>query len=171
MALGRRPPPYRIGVIGSGDAAGEAVEVARRVGRAVARAEAVLVCGGLGGIMAGAAEGAAAEGGLVVGFLPGEDEQVAAPGVTVPVATGLGEARNVLVVRASEAVVAIAGGWGTLSEAAFCLKLGVPLVGVRPCLPEELPIERVEEPAAAVARALELAQARRRERGSGSAPS
>lgn len=160
-----RPPqwtrPFRLGVIGAGDAEGDTLDTARDVGRAIARAEAILVCGGLGGVMAAAAQGAAEQGGTVIGFLPGDDEQVAAPGVTVPIPTGLGEARNVLVVRASEAVIAVAGGWGTLSEASFCMKLGVPLVGMRPCLPDAFPIERFEEAAAAVARALELAQGRR----------
>lgn len=150
--------PLRVGVIGSASVDPEAAEVAHRVGRAIAESGAVLVCGGLGGAMAAAARGAAAAGGTVVGFLPGDDPGAAAPEVTLPFATGLGEARNVLVVRASEAVLAVAGGWGTLSEAAFCLKLGVGLVGVRDRLPPELPIERFQEPAAAVARALEIAR-------------
>lgn len=153
--------PLRIGVIGSGSADEELVAVARRVGRAVAEAGAVVVCGGLGGVMAAAAEGASAAGGTVLGILPGQDPDDAAAGVTLPVATGLGEARNVLVVRASEAAIAVAGGWGTLSEAAFCLKLGVPLVGIRDRLPAELPVERFDEPEAAVARALERARERR----------
>lgn len=156
-----RESPLRIGVIGSGEVDAGAAEVARRVGGAIARAGAILVCGGLGGVMEAAAEGGRAEGGIVVGILPGVDAGEAAPGVTIPIPTGLGEARNVLVVRAAEAAVAVAGGWGTLSEAAFCLKLGVPLVGVRDRLPAELPIERFGEPEPAVARALELARAAR----------
>ncbi|MFQ5689963.1 MAG: LOG family protein [Gemmatimonadota bacterium] len=155
--------PYRIGVIGSGRGGGEECALARRVGGAVARAEAILVCGGLGGVMDAAAAGAAAEGGQVLGLLPGEDPSAAAPGVSIPIPTGLGQARNVLVVRASEAVIAMAGGWGTLSEAAFCLKLGVPLLGLRCGLPDEFAIPRFEDPAAAVARALELARAGRPE--------
>lgn len=153
--------PLRIGVIGSSSLSPELAELARAAGRAVARAGAVVVCGGLGGTMAAAAEGAAAEGGIVLGILPGEDPRAAAPSVTLPVATGLGEARNVLVVRSAEAAIAVAGGWGTLSEAAVCLKLGVPLIGLRDALPRSLPIERFEEPEAAVARALELARAGR----------
>lgn len=156
------PRPIRIAVIGSGEADAEAMATAARVGRALARAGAVLVCGGLGGVMAAAAEGASQEGGTVIGILPGTDSGTAARGVTVPLPTGLGEARNVLVVRAAEAVIAVAGGWGTLSEAAFCLKLGVPLVGVRDHLPAELPVERIEDPEAAANRALELARAHRR---------
>lgn len=154
--------PYRIGVIGSGTARGEVLAVARGVGRSLARARALVVCGGMGGVMEAAAEGAAAEGGAVIGILPGEDPDEAAPGVTVPVPTGFGQGRNVLVVRASEAVVALGGEWGTRSEAALCLKLGVPLVGVADTLGEVFDVERFRDPDAAVARALELAQKRRR---------
>ena len=153
--------PFRIGLIGSSEASEPACEAARLVGRAIARAEAILVCGGLGGVMAAAAEGAAAQGGSVLGFLPGEEASAAAPGVSIPIPTGLGQARNVLVVRASEAVVAVTGEWGTLSEASFCMKLGVPLVGLRTKLPGLFEIERFEDPTSAVARALELAQAQR----------
>lgn len=154
--------PVRIGLIGSSSLQPDLADVARHAGRAIAEAGAVLVCGGLGGAMAAAAEGAASVGGTVVGILPGDDADAAAPGVTLPLPTGLGEARNVLVVRASEAAIAVAGEWGTLSEAAFCLKLGVPLVGLRDRLPRSLPIERFEEPAAAVARALERAREARK---------
>lgn len=153
--------PLRIGVIGSGVVDAERAEVARGVGRALAEAGAVVVCGGLGGVMAAAAAGAASAGGTVLGILPGEDPGEAPAGVTLPLATGLGEARNVLVVRASEAAIAVAGGWGTLSEAAFCLKLGVPLVGVADDLPPGLPVERFDEPEAAAAWALQRARERR----------
>jgi uncharacterized protein (TIGR00725 family) len=155
--------PLRIGIIGSARADEAAREAARRAGRALARAQAIVVCGGLGGVMAAAAEGSAAEGGLVLGFLPGEDPSSSAPGVALPVATGLGEARNVLVVRASEAVIAVAGGWGTRNEASLCLKLGIPLVGLLDTLGELFPIERFTDPDAAVARALEMATTGRRE--------
>lgn len=156
--------PYRIGVIGSGSAEGEVRAAALGVGRALARARALLICGGLGGVMEAAAEGAAAEGGAVLGFLPGDDPGAAAPGVTVPVATGLGQARNVLIVKSSEAVVAVGGAWGTRNEAALCLKLGIPLVGVMDTLGDVFSIERFRDPDAGVARALEMAQERRRPR-------
>ena len=161
---GRADRPYRVGVIGSSSADEEERAAGRGVGRALARARALVVCGGLGGVMEAAAEGAASEGGAVLGFLPGEDPEAAAPGVTVPVATGFGQARNVLVVRASEAVVAVGGAWGTRNEASLCLKLGTPLVGVHDSLGELFPVERFRDPDAGVARALELAQARRGER-------
>lgn len=154
--------PLRIGVIGSGSAGEAALALARAVGAAIARAEAVTVCGGLGGVMAAAAEGAAAESGVVLGILPGSSARDAAAGVSIPLPTGLGEARNVLVARASEAVIAIAGEWGTLSEAAFCRKFGVPVIGLHATLPDDVVFERVDEPAAAVARAVELALAGRR---------
>lgn len=154
--------PLRIGVIGSGDATAEAQELAREVGAAIARAEAVEVCGGLGGVMGAAAAGATEDGGVVVGILPGTSAESAAPGVTVPIPTGLGEARNVLVVRASEAIIAIAGSWGTTTEAAFARKFGIPVVGLATNLPDELVTERADDPAAAVARAVELAEERRR---------
>lgn len=159
---GSIPRPLRIGVIGSGEAEGETLALARGVGRALAKARAVVVCGGMGGVMAAAAEGAQAERGFVVGLLPGEDPSSAAPGVSLPLPTGMGQGRNVLVVRASEAVVALPGGWGTLSEAAMCMKLDVPLVGVRDALGERFGVERFKDPDPAVARALELAQEHRR---------
>lgn len=159
------PRPIRIGVIGSADASPEGREIAYAVGRALALAEAVLVCGGGAGVMAAAAAGSAEQGGIVLGILPGTDPRSAADGVTIPIATGLGESRNALVVRASEALIAVEGEWGTLNEAALCMKIGRPLVGVSDSLGERFPIERFAEPAAAVARALELASALRRSGG------
>jgi uncharacterized protein (TIGR00725 family) len=88
------------------------------------------VCGGLGGVMEAACRGARSRGGLTVGLLPGVDRDAANGWVVVALPTGLGEARNALVVRAADAVVAIGGGWGTLSEIALALKAGVPVVGV-----------------------------------------
>lgn len=150
-------------MIGAADAEPPTLAAARAVGRALALAEAILISGGLGGVMEAASEGAAEHGGLVVGILPGEDPRDANAGVSVPIPTGMGQGRNVLVARASEAVVALAGAWGTRSEAALCMKLGVPLVGVMDTLGAEFPIERCREPDAAVARALELANEARRE--------
>ena len=149
--------PIRIGVIGSARADAETWATAHAVGGALARAEALLVCGGGAGVMAAAAEGACREGGAVLGILPGDDADAAADGVSIPLPSGMGEARNVLVVRASEAVIAVAGSWGTMNEAALCIKIGRPLVGVRDTLGSRFEIERFDDPAAAVARALELA--------------
>lgn len=157
-------------MIGSAGASEEGAALARAIGRALALAEAVVVCGGGTGVMEAAAEGAAAAGGTVLGILPGDDPAGAAPGVTLPLATGLGESRNALVVKASEALIAVEGEWGTLNEAALCMKIGRPLVGVRDRLGPSFPIERFEDPAAAVARALELASSRRRDGGAGHSP-
>jgi uncharacterized protein (TIGR00725 family) len=154
--------PVRIGVIGSAECSDEVAALARRAGELIAAAGAVLVCGGLGGVMRAAAEGARAAGGITVGILPGDDARAASPGIEVAIPTGLGEARNALVVGASDAVIAIAGGWGTLSEAALCLKRGVPLVRLRSDLPP-LPVAEVETAEAAVEWALERAWARRRD--------
>lgn len=156
-----RVRPLRIGVIGSGDAAPAEAGLAHAVGAALARAGAIVVCGGMGGVMRAAADGASSEGGTVVGILPGSDSRAAADGVTIPIPTGMGEARNVIVARASEAVVAIAGEWGTLSEAAFCRKFGVPVIGLACSLPGGVVDETAEDAAGAAARALELAAARR----------
>lgn len=156
--------PLRIGVIGSGEAAPREARLARAVGAALARAGAIVVCGGLGGVMRAAADGASSEGGTVVGILPGGDPNAAADGVTIPIPTGLGEARNVVVARASEAVVAIAGEWGTLSEAAFCRKFGVPVIGLACSLPDGVVEEVAGGASEAASRALKLAQARRKRR-------
>jgi len=116
-----------VGVVGRGDAeSDEAFEV----GRLLAERGAVVVTGGLGGVMASAARGAASAGGLVVGLLPGLDRSAANEWVSVAIPTGLGELRNGLVVRASDALIAVGGGYGTLSEIALALKAGKPVVGI-----------------------------------------
>jgi uncharacterized protein (TIGR00725 family) len=96
----------------------------------IAERGALLVCGGLGGVMEAACRGARAAGGTTLGLLPGADRAEANPHVTVAVPTGLGEARNALVVRAADAVVAIGGGYGTLSEIALALRAGKPVIGL-----------------------------------------
>jgi uncharacterized protein (TIGR00725 family) len=121
--------PY-IAVIGAGECGPEEARLAYAVGRELARRRVVLVCGGLGGIMAAASRGAAEAGGTVIGLLPGFRREEGNPYLTVAIATGLGEARNVLVVRASDAVIAVAGGYGTLSEIGLALKLGRPVIGL-----------------------------------------
>ena len=149
-----------IGVVGPGRAAPEDVEAAEQVGADLATAGAVLVCGGLGGVMEAACRGAAVAGGSTVGLLPGEDRTAANPWVSVALPTGLGEARNVLVVRAAQAVVAIGGGWGTLSEIALALRAGKTVVGLRTWLPAHDAtrgpgVVVAESPRMAVRRALE----------------
>lgn len=116
---------------GPGAASAEQEADAEAVGRALGAAGATVVCGGLGGVMAAACRGARTGGGLTVGLLPGLDRADANRWVDVAVPTGLGEARNALVVRAADVVVAVGGEFGTLSEIAFALKAGVPVVGLK----------------------------------------
>jgi uncharacterized protein (TIGR00725 family) len=104
--------------------------MAETVGRLVAQRGAALVCGGLGGVMEAACRGARAEGGATIGILPGLDRSAANPYVKVAIATGLGEARNALVVRAADCLIAVGGAYGTLSEIALALKAGKRVVGL-----------------------------------------
>jgi uncharacterized protein (TIGR00725 family) len=119
-----------VAVIGAGEPDGTLERLAEAVGVALAAAGKTVVCGGLEGVMAAACRGAKAAGGRTVGILPGRDPAEANPWVDVAIPTGFGEARNALVVRAGRAVIAIGGGYGTLSEIALALKAGVPVVGL-----------------------------------------
>ena len=113
-----------------GQATPEAEADAEAVGRALAGRGAVVVCGGLGGVMAAACRGAQEAGGTTVGILPGSDRHDANPWLTVALPTAMGETRNALVVRGADALVAVAGGYGTLSEIALALKAGKRVVGI-----------------------------------------
>jgi uncharacterized protein (TIGR00725 family) len=153
-----------VAVIGGGGNVPDPVRAAaEKVGRAVAQAGAVLVCGGLGGVMEAACRGAAEEGGRTVGILPGLDRSEANRHVEVAIPTGLGEARNVLVVRAADAIVAVDGEYGTLSEIALALQAGIPVVGLdtwelaRAGVADD-GIVRADDPDQAVTLALELAR-------------
>ena len=156
-------PRAWIAVVGSGEEASlDELARAEEAGAAVAEARCGLVCGGLGGVMEAACRGARSRGGLTVGILSGLDREAANGWVMVALPTGLGEARNALIVRAADALVAIGGGWGTLSEIALALKAGVPVVGVgtwEPVFGGEVAEGVVEEtdPRLAVAEALRLA--------------
>jgi uncharacterized protein (TIGR00725 family) len=146
------PAPY-VAVVGAGGSVAAGVLAdAEAVGAELARRGAVLVCGGLGGVMEAACRGARAEGGVTLGILPGSERAAANPWVSVAVATGLGELRNGLVVRSADAVIAIAGGHGTLSEIALALKAGVRVVGL--CSWEIAGVLAADDAAAAVALAL-----------------
>jgi uncharacterized protein (TIGR00725 family) len=119
-----------VAVIGPSVATADELSAAEAVGRHLASRGAVVVCGGLGGVMEAAARGAAAAGGTVLGILPGAERDEANAYVTVAIATGMGEMRNALLVRAADVVVAVGGAYGTLSEIAFALRTGVPVVGI-----------------------------------------
>jgi uncharacterized protein (TIGR00725 family) len=116
-----------VAVVGAGRASAEQEQLAEEVGRELAQAGALVVCGGLGGVMEAACRGAKDGGGSTLGILPGLDRSAANPFVDVAVPTGLGEARNALVVRAADALVAVGGEYGTLSEIALALKTGKPV--------------------------------------------
>ncbi len=119
-----------IAVIGGSQASKEEVKLAEKVGRELAKQGATLVCGGLGGIMEAACRGAQSEGGVTIGILPGKNRQAANPYIQIPIVTNLGEARNVVVVKSAEAVIAIGGGYGTLSEIGHALRNGIPVIGL-----------------------------------------
>ena len=120
-----------VAVIGGGQVAPEIAALAREVGREVARKEAVLLCGGLGGVMAAAAQGAQEAGGVSLGILPEADRRRANPYLTYSLATNLGHARNVLIAHSADALIAVDGDYGTISEAAIALKLGKPVVALK----------------------------------------
>lgn len=165
-----------VAVVGSGSCGSGDERRAEEVGRRLAEAGALVVTGGLGGVMAAASRGAQAAGGTTVGLLPGSTREGANPWLSVAIPTGLGEGRNLLVVRAADALVAVGGEYGTLSELAFALKIGRPVVGLatwelrRHGEPGPDPgVLRADDPAGAVALALELARAALR--GGRAAPS
>ena len=144
--------------------------LAERVGRAIAEAGAVLLCGGLGGVMEAASRGAARAGGTVVGLLPGFEARDANRWVGIPIVTGMDQARNVILVRSSDAVIAVGGRYGTLSEIALALKLGRPGGGPRHVAPR--PARRPPRAARSTARTPEdaVARALRAARGPAAGP-
>ncbi|HID31846.1 MAG TPA: TIGR00725 family protein [bacterium (Candidatus Stahlbacteria)] len=120
-----------IGIIG-GSSCDEGIgEIAYQVGRAVAEHGAILICGGMGGVMEQACRGARDAGGLTIGVLPGTSINSANPYVDVPIATGMGEARNVIITRTAQAVIAIDGRYGTLSEIAYAIIFRKPIIGIK----------------------------------------
>ena len=119
-----------IGVIGGSEVPPEVASQAEETGREIARRGGVVVCGGMGGVMEAACRGAVAEGGLTVGILPGATRAEANACVRIPIVTGIGYARNVAVVKSSQVVIAIDGSYGTLTEIAYALQSGIPVVGL-----------------------------------------
>ena len=147
-----------IAVVGASQATPDQEAADERLGEGLARAGAIVINGGRGGVMAAASRGAQTAGGTVIGLLPGSDRRDANKWVTIALPTGLGELRNGLIVRAADAVVAVGGAYGTLSEVALALAAGLPVLGL-----DTWPIDGVQTvatPAEAVRRALELAAAR-----------
>ena len=120
----------RIGVIGGGSPEEEFLKLAFEVGNLIAKNGAILVCGGLGGVMEAASRGAKKAGGITVGILPGKVFQEANPYIDIPIATGMGYSRNSLVAMNSDALIAINGEYGTLTEIAFGKIYGKRVVGI-----------------------------------------
>ncbi|HEY82888.1 MAG TPA: TIGR00725 family protein [Dehalococcoidia bacterium] len=150
-----------IAVIGGSECSPQEAELAEEVGRELARQGAVLICGGLGGIMEAACRGAASEGGITIGILPGASRETANPYVQFPIVTSLGEARNVVVVKSAQAVIAIGGGYGTLSEIGHALRNGIPVIGLNTWAlsrnnQPDISIIPAESPTQAVNKALSL---------------
>lgn len=148
-----------IGVIGASEASSDERETALEVGRQIAGKGAVLLCGGAGGVMEAACMGAHSKGGLTVGIIPGASRSDANRYVDIPVVTGMGHGRNIIVASSCDAVIAIGGGFGTLSEIAFALRLKIPVVGIR-TWDVSSEIKKATGPDEAVDMAVELANAR-----------
>ena len=119
-----------VGVIGAGNCTKKIRDLAAEVGKEIARAGAVLVCGGLDGIMKGAAEGAKSAKGITIGILPGTEKSEANEFIDYAICTGFGEARNLVIIRTADAVIALPGMYGTLSELGFALKMKKPVVSL-----------------------------------------
>lgn len=154
-----------IAVIGNASCSPEEAELAEAVGEQLAQRGATVICGGLGGVMEAVCHGAKSKGGLTVGVLPGEDSSMANPYVDVPIATGVGYARNMAVVKSAEAVIAIGGSYGTLSEIAYALKRDIPVIGLNTWSlsrngREDGSIIRVHSAVEAVEKAISLAKKR-----------
>lgn len=151
-----------IAVIGGSQPSSEEAKLAEAVGRELAKRGAILVCGGLGGVMEAACKGASSEGGITIGILPGDSRQAANPYVQIPIVTGIGYARNVAVVRTAQAVIAIGGNYGTLSEISHALQSGIPVIGLNTWTlskndRQDNSIIIVQNPTEAVNKALSLA--------------
>lgn len=152
-----------IAVIGGNQCSPEEAQVAEEVGRELARRGAILICGGLSGVMEAACKGAHSAGGITIGILPRDSRHEANPYVQIPIVTGMGYARNAIIVKSSQAIIAIDGIYGTLSELGHALQSGIPVIGLNTwalyrngqldnsIIPAQSPIEAVDK-------ALELAK-------------
>ena len=119
-----------VAVVGGAQCSREEAKLAEAVGFELAKKGAILICGGLGGVMAAACKGARSAKGKTVGILPGNAREEANPYIDIPIVTGMGEARNVIVVNTAQAVIAIGGKFGTLSEIAYALRNNIPVIGL-----------------------------------------
>ena len=157
--------PLLISVIGGSSPTARAYELAEAVGRELAQRGAVVVCGGLGGVMEAACRGAKSAGGVTIGMMPGDDPRAANPWVDYPVMTGMGYARNLIVVKTGRAAIAVDGAYGTLSEIGHALGDGIPVVGLETWELASgggypLEITRADSPVDAVEKAIAAARER-----------
>lgn len=155
-----------IAVIGGGKCSAQEAALAETVGRELAKRGAILICGGLTGVMEAACRGAAIESGLTIGILPTENAADCNPYVQLPIVTGVGYARNVAVVKSAQAVIAIDGDYGTLTEIGFALKSGIPVIGLNTWSlyrngEEDKSIIKAEDAVDAVEKAVSLARGRK----------
>jgi hypothetical protein len=151
-----------IAVVGDSACSAQESKLAETVGALLAERGATIVCGGLGGVMEAVCRGAKSKGGLTIGILPGADASTANPWIDIPIPTGMGEARNAVVARSAQALIAIGGGYGTLSEIAYALKSSIPIIGFNTWSlsrngRQDGSIIRVESATAAVEKAISLA--------------
>jgi len=150
MTPGRR---VAIGVLGGRDVGNDIWQIAERVGSGIAKLGGILVCGGMGGVMEAACIGAKSKDGFTVGILPTSSKEEGNSYLDIAIATGMGSARNSIIVRSIDAAIAIDGQYGTLSEIAYCLELGVSVIGLRTWNIEG--VIKAETPDDAVAKAYE----------------
>ena len=155
-----------VAVIGGGKCSAEEAALAEAVGRELAKRGAILVCGGLAGVMEAACRGAAIESGLTIGILPGDEPASCNPYVQIPIASGVGYARNLAVVKSAQEVIAIDGDYGTLTEIGFALKSDIPVIGLNTWSlsrngREEQSIIKAEDAVDAVEQAISLAKGRK----------
>ncbi len=150
-----------IGVIGAANASEKEKRTSEEVGFLIAEKDCFLLCGGMGGVMEAACRGAKSVGGTTIGILPGPESSSANRFIDIPIVTGMGEARNVIVAKSSHSIIAIGGSFGTLSEISFALKSGIPVIGLDTWdVSEE--IIKCETPEEAVRTAFELSSLRKK---------
>ncbi len=152
---------YIIAVIGTGESSPKAEKIAKEVGCEIAKKKAILINGGLGGVMEASAKGAKSYGGTTIGILPGMNASDANPYIDIALPTGMGDMRNILIVRSANAIIAVNGSFGTLSELAIAIKLAKPVIGIdtwdisENIIVVNTPLEAVSEAIDAISRAKE----------------
>uniref|UniRef100_A0A7V0Z436 TIGR00725 family protein n=1 Tax=candidate division WOR-3 bacterium TaxID=2052148 RepID=A0A7V0Z436_UNCW3 len=144
-----------IAVIGGAETSEKNLKIAEEVGTLIAKNGAIIITGGLGGVMEAASRGAKEAGGLVIGILPGTDKRTANEYVDIPIVTGMNQARNIIIARTADCAIAIDGRYGTLTEIAYCLMFNVPVIGIN-TWEIDAPIIHVKTAKQAITKALEI---------------